>query len=184
MDWTRIAQAARGALTRLFAAVPFNPGKRNTQIGVAIIVVLFVAGLATTCRGESYVQFGVGSTILRGETSVIDLAVVNPNGPGDSSLLFGATLIGESTLYGLDMPPQIAWRAQIIEGFGRFDVGLGVAWMRNTDIYNCSGPSFALSLEYRFKALPITASALHFSNAGSCRPNKGRDMVTVSWAFR
>lgn len=184
MDWTRIAQAARGALTRLFSAVPFNPGKRNTQIAVAIVVVLFVAGLATTCRGESYVQFGAGTTIARGETSALDLAIVYPDGPADASLLVGATLIGESTLYGLDMPPQIMWRAQIIEGFGRFDVGLGAAWIRNTDIYNCSGPSFALSLGYRFKALPITVGANHFSNAGSCRPNKGRDFVAVSWRFK
>ena len=169
---------------RLFAAIPFNPGNRKTQIGVALLVLAFVIALASFARADSYVQFGAGSTILRGESSALDLAIVNPNGPGDSSLLFGATLIGESTLYGLDMPPQIAWRAQIIEGFGRFDVGLGVAWIRNTDIYNCAGPSFALSLGYRFKSLPITASALHFSNAGSCRPNKGRDMVTVAWRFK
>lgn len=169
---------------RLFAVVPFNPGNRKTQIGVAIIVLLLIIGLATAARADSYVQFGAGTTLARGETSALDLAVVYPDGPGDASYLIGVTLVGESTLYGIDMPPQIAWRAQLIEGFGRFDVGLGVAWLRNTDIYNCSGPSFALSLGYRFKVLPVNLSALHFSNAGSCRPNKGRDMLTVAWRFK
>lgn len=163
--------------------LPFNPGKRGTQIAVSIVVVLLLAGLATTCRADSYIQFGAGSTIARGETSALDLSVVYPDGlPGDADLQVGMTLIGESTLYGIDMPPQIMWRAQIVEGFGRFDVGLGAAWVRNTDIYNCSGPSFVLSLGYRFK-FPVTAFVQHFSNAGSCRPNKGRDMAFLAWRF-
>lgn len=163
--------------------LPFNPGNLKTQLAVGALVLLILFGFATKCHSaEPYIQFSAGSTIYRGPATVLDMAVINPAFAGDTALEVGITLIGESALYG-DQPGQIAWRAQLVDGFGRFDVGLGAAYLRNTDVYNCGGMNFALSLAYQFRFLPITARLGHLSNAGTCRPNKGRDFLTLGWRF-
>lgn len=164
--------------------LPFNPRNPKTQIMVGIVLALFLAGAATTCRGEPLLQFGIGSTIIRGQAPVIDLAVVYPQaGPADSDYVAGLTLIGESDYRG-PQRNQIAWRAGIVEGFGRFDVGIGAAILQNEDAFNSCRMQFVLSLGYRFLRWPVTAGVQHFSNAGTCFPNVGRDMATISWRFR
>lgn len=163
--------------------LPFNPRSPKTQALVALVLALFLAGAATTCRGaEPVMQFGIGSTIMRGTAPVLDLAVVYPQaGPGDADYLVGVTLVGESTYDGRPQRNQIFWRAQIIEGFGKFDVGIGVAVKQNDDGYNSGPLQFALSVGYRFGR--VAAQELHFSNSGTRSPNAGRDLAIAAWRF-
>ncbi len=165
--------------------LPFNPRNPKTQVMVGIVLALLLAGAATTCRSaEPVLQFGIGSAIIRGEAPVIDLAIVYPQaGPGDADYLFGVTLIGESELYGQAQRNQVAWRAGIVEGFGRFDVGIGLAVLQNADVYNSCRLQFALSLGYRPRRWPVSLGLQHLSNSGSCYPNKGRDALLVAWRF-
>ena len=163
--------------------LPFNPRSPKTQALVAIVLGLFLLGAATTCRGaEPELQFGIGSSWLRGQAPVLDMAVVYPKaGPGDADYLLGVTLVGQSHYYGETQRNQIFWRAQIIEGFGKFDVGIGVAVKQNDDGYNTGPLQFALSVGYRFGR--VGAQELHFSNSGTRYPNAGRDLAIASWRF-
>lgn len=164
--------------------LPFNPRSPKTQALVAIVLGLFLLGAATTCRGaEPELQFGIGSAWLRGPAPAIDMAVVYPKaGPGDADYVLGVTLVGESKYYARTQPNQIFWRAQIIEGFGKFDVGIGIAVKQNDDGYNTGPLQFALSIGYRFGR--VAAQELHFSNSGTRYPNAGRDLALVAWRFR
>lgn len=165
--------------------LPFNPGDKKVQAAVGLVIVLLLAGFATTCHGaEPYAQFGYGRTLVKGETDALDLSIRYPDaGPGDADYAFGVTFIGPSILYGQDQRGNFAWRAEIIDGFGRFDVGLGLAVMQNEDIYNSGRMQFTLSLGYRFQRIPITVGIRHFSNGSTDRPNKGRDVAFVAWRF-
>lgn len=170
---------------RLGRLLPFNQGAPKVQLAVLILLLVLIAGFATRCRAEgSYMQIGAGSTIVRGEASVIDLAAVYPNAaPGDAALEVGTTFIGGSDFRGADQRNNFALRAAIVDGFGRFDVGLGAAYLQNIDQYNGSNLNFCLLLAYRFERLPISIRLQHFSNGGTKSPNRGRDMVFVAWRF-
>lgn len=166
---------------------PTNPKDRKSATLVMIVVALLIAGFATRCRAadDPYIQFGAGSTIMRGETTALDLSVVYPDAaPGDADYAVGITFVGQSSLYGESQRPNFMWRAEIIDGFGRFDVGLGVVYIQNSDIYNSCGANFTLSLAYRLVKLPLTMVVRHFSNGGTCSPNKGRDMVFLAYRFK
>lgn len=165
--------------------LPFNPGKRSVQIGVAAFLLILIATLASTCRAAPppYVSFGYGKTVLRGEADVLDLNITYPRRVQDADLVVGVTLIGESTLFGQPQRNNFGVRAQIVDGVGRMDAGFGLVYLQNTDIYNGSNLNFTLTLAYRFKRLPVTATFQHWSNAGTRMPNKGRDMLFVSYRF-
>lgn len=166
--------------------IPWNPENRQSKIIVLVVVLLLIAGLATTCRSaEKLAQFSIGAAQIRGQTEVADLAVIYPNsGPGDAGYAFGVTFIGASAHYGIEQKPNFAVRAELIEGFRRFDVSLGVAYMQNEDIYNSGHGEFTLALAYRFKRWPVVLTVRHFSNGGTAMPNKGRDLALIGWQFR
>jgi hypothetical protein len=165
--------------------LPFNTGDKPVQIAVAVVILLLVGALASQCaRAEPYTQFGYGRAMLKGETDALDLSIRYPDaGPGDADYAIGVTFIGPSTLYGRDQPANFAWRAEVIDGFGGLDVGLGLAILQNQDIYNSGRMQFSLSLGYRFQRVPITVGLRHFSNGSTSRPNKGRDVLFVAWRF-
>lgn len=166
--------------------LPFNTGHKTVQIAVSVVILLLVASLATQCAhaAEPYTQFGYGRALLKGETDALDLSIRYPDaGPGDADYAIGVTFIGPSTLYGQDQPANFAWRAEVIDGFGRFDVGMGLAVMQNEDIFNSGRMQFTLSLGYRFKSVPLSITVRHFSNGSTSRPNKGRDVLYAAWRF-
>lgn len=175
----RFGARVRDWFARLFR----NP--RASQVLSAIFLLLAIAGLATTCRaGETQTQFGMGSTYARSPTPVLDLAVTTTLGaPGDARWQYGLTLVGSSTYMDREQGNQAALSAMLVDGFGRFDVGLGVAFVQNLDIYNGSHANFSLMLAYRFQRLPITIAIRHWSNAGTKYPNLGRDFAILSWRF-
>jgi hypothetical protein len=79
--------------------------------------------------------------------------------------------------------PQCIVRLRQPIGFGPLEIGLGVAFLQNTDVYNGSHGNFALQIAYRFKRWPVTLTVRHWSNAGTVQPNLGRDFALVSWRF-
>jgi hypothetical protein len=174
-------------LKTLLDLVPFNQGNRKVQLGVLVVIALLVAASATRCAhaGDGdYAQFGIGSTIVRGPAPVVDYSLVYQDAaPKDAWLEVGATFIGESNFEGAYQRNNFALRAAILDGFGRFDVGLGAAFLQNVDTYNGSHVNFTLILQYRVKSLPFNFRVQHFSNGGTQSPNKGRDMLMVMWRF-
>jgi hypothetical protein len=174
-------------LLKIVSLIPFNQGKPKVQLGVLTIVLLLILGLATQCARaeESYAQIGGGGAVIRGPSAVIDLAYVYPNAaPKDAVLEVGATFIGASTLNGNVQRNNFALRATVVEGLGPVEIGLGVAYLQNTDTYNGSNLNFNLLIGYDFKIVPLTIRLQHFSNGGTRSPNKGRDMLLLIWRFQ
>lgn len=164
--------------------LPFNQKNRKTQAGVLLVLILLVLGFATQSRAGDFLQFGGGMTVVRGKAPALDVSLVYPEaGPKDAVVEIGATFIGASTHDQKGQGNNFAFRAALVEGFGRFDVGLGAAYLQNADAYNGSNLNFQLLLGYRFKALPISLRISHFSNGGTRSPNLGRDMLLVLWRF-
>jgi hypothetical protein len=163
---------------------PWNPGKKAAYAVTALLILLAV-GFCTTARSAEppHVQMAVGSTVVRGTTPAVSVNVVYPGRVGDASYEFGATFIGESSFRDVLQRNNFALHAGIVDGFGRFDVGLGVAYLQNTDEYNGSNLNFQLLLGYRFKSLPLTVRLQHFSNGSTKMPNRGRDMLLFFYRF-
>lgn len=166
----------------------FNLNKKTT-IAVLAVLALFVAGFIWNKAHAApldapYVQFGGGTTVIRGPAPVVDLTFTEP-----APQLRGAywqeslTIIGTSTYHGQSAPNNFAVRGLFVDGFGRFDVGIGVSWMQNPAPYNGSPVNFNLQLAYRL-GFGATLTYTHLSNAGSRLPNLGRDLVIVGWRFR
>lgn len=166
----------------------FNNSK-STVVAIVIFVAVLILALAVPrCHAAvtdpPYVQISGGEAIVRGYTQAIDLAFTEPatvlrNAYWQESL----TVIGTSTFRGQAVPNNFAARALFVDGFGRFDIGLGLGWMQNPRPYNGSPVNFNLQLAYRFVLLPVTLTYTHLSNAGSQSPNLGRDLVLLGWRF-
>jgi hypothetical protein len=164
--------------------IPFNQGNTKTQAGVAVILLLLIGAFATQCAkaGDSYVQMGLGTTVVRGPAAAIDLALVYPDaGPKDARIEVGATFIGGSEFKGQFQRNNFALRAAVVDGLGPVDVGIGVAYLQNIDTYNGSHVNFSLMLGYQFEKWSVRW--IHFSNGGTVSPNKGRDGVYLLRKF-
>lgn len=165
--------------------LPFNQGNRKTQAGVAVVLLLLVASFFTKCAHaeESYVQMGIGSTVVRGPAPAIDLQLVYPDaGPADARVEIGTTFIGGSSFHGNYQQNNFALSAAIVDGLGPLEVGIGASYLQNVDTYNGSHVNFKLILGYRGERWGVRWA--HFSNGGTVSPNKGRDMIICYWKFR
>lgn len=149
---------------------------------IAVFVALFVAAAATRCHG-SELNFGAGVTVARGVAPLIDVSLTARHGaPGDAHWQGFLTLVGDSTYAGREQPNQAALGGMLVDGFGPVEIGLGVAFLQNLDAYNGSHANFSLQLAYRWRNLAFAYR--HWSNAGTVRPNLGRDFAILSWGFR
>ena len=162
--------------------------KPKVLIGVGALVALLALGLMIPqCHAAPldapYVQLSGGTSIVRGPAPAADISFTE-----ESIQLRKAywqeslTVIGTSTLNGKPVPNNFVARILFVDGFGAFDVGLGLSWMQNPAPYNGSPVNFALQLAYRFRS-GVTLTYAHLSNAGSREPNLGRDLVFIGWRF-
>lgn len=167
----------------------FNLSK-PTLIAVLLVVALLGLGmLLPQCHAAEapldapYVQLSGGETVIRGKAPVLDLTFTEP-APQLRQAYWqqSLTVIGTSTFNAKPVPNNFALRTLFIDGFGRFDVGLGVSWMQNPAPYNGSPVNFNLQLDYRILR-GATITYTHMSNAGSRLPNLGRDLIMIGWRF-
>jgi hypothetical protein len=159
-------------------------------IGVGFFVLLFITLLTMPqCHAAQlpldapYTQLSVGSTYIRGPAPVLDLTFTQP-----ASVLRNAywqeslTLIGSSTYIdhnnNTPAPNNFIVRGLFVDGIGRFDIGLGLAWIDNYLPYNGQHVNFALQLAYRFSH-GVTLTIAHESDAGTRLPNLGRDELML-----
>lgn len=156
---------------------------------VILFVALFAAGLIWNKAHAApldapYVQLSGGAAIVRGTAPAADLTFTE-----SASQLHGAywqeslTIIGTSNFRGSPAPNNFIVRGLFNDGFGRFDVGLGVSWMQNPAPYNGSPVNFNLQLAGRLWG-GLTLTYTHISNGGSREPNLGRDVVLLGWRFK
>lgn len=61
------------------------------------------------------------------------------------------------------------------------EVSIGAAyWIETSRFIGCR-LGYQLGIKYRFGDASI--GVRHWSNAGSCRPNRGQDLLTIGWRF-
>jgi hypothetical protein len=171
--------------TKLVSWWPTNQGKPKTQAAIIGFILLFVLGAACAKAEPNFVAGG-GPTLVRGAAAVANVAIEFPDaGPGTSDYEFGAVFIGGSTSDGKDQPNNFAWYGLLIHDIKSLRVGLGPAYLQNTDNFNGSHLNFALMLGYQPKWAPNwdVRLDLHFSNGGTTDVNKGRDMFLVRYRF-
>lgn len=147
---------------------------------VAVFVIVLLTFLSIQARAA---EIGVetGSAMLRGETATLGLNINWPlAGPKNTDYEIGFLLSGGST-HRRANDPAFTGYAMIVDGYKKFEIGFGFAYTNSEWEYTCNGTA-TLMLRWRFSPR-VTAQWHHFSSAGSCRPNAGRDFLTVGWRF-
>lgn len=173
IDYRDLARRARARvldwISRIF---PHEPRIRYVLVA---FVLLFVAALAAQCRAEG-VAVEVGSTIVRGETPAVGFVRSWRNrGVGDYSYECGFGIVGSSTYRGAPQRNQGVAECLMVDGFGRFDIGAGLAAQSSSDDYNTRA-NFSLLLRWRITER-LSLAYRHRSNADTSAPNVGRDLL-------
>jgi hypothetical protein len=157
------------------------------SVFVTLIVLAFILPQCHAAEAPfkaPYVQFSVGSAVVRGPTPVLDMTYTFPAPQlRNAYWQYSLTLIGESSFRNQSAPNNMVIRALFVDGLGQFDFGIGPSWMMNPLPYNGSNVNFNLQLAYRFKSKPVTLTYSHFSNAGQTETNLGRDLLLIGWRF-
>lgn len=160
------------AWSRLF----LNP--RKAKIGIAIFVACAVAAWSTTCRGAE-LWGEVGMSIVDAEAPVVGFAIEWPKaGPIDLDYMVGLHLLGAAE----GMRNQSALTLGIVDGFGRFDIGLGLCFLHHTDELSGSRENFWLYVSWNFSDRSAKR-VRHCSNAGQSPDNTGRNFATYAHRF-
>lgn len=156
-----------------------NP--KGAVYGILVFVMALLLLFAIRARAEQTLAVEAGAAVLRGQTPAIGLTGACVQcGPVGTSWEYGFDLIGDSHDYA-DNPNVIQLRGQIVDGWRRAEIGLGFYWQNVETEYVCDF-GFHLLARWRF-ANRLSAQWRHSSSAGSCRPNVGRDLLTVSYRF-
>lgn len=173
---------ASGAAVRVAGwAARIFPHKPAVRYVLVAFVILFVIALATTARAES-VSVEVGSAVVRGPTPSIGFVKSWRNrGVGDYAYECGFGIVGSSTFRGAEQRNQGVAECLLVDGFGRFDVGAGLAAQSSSDAYN-TRVNFSLLLRWRVTDR-LSLTYRHRSNAGTGDPNLGRDLVLIGWSW-
>lgn len=182
----------------------FNNPKKEVWFIVAFLA-LFFGLMAYNARAESRLEFGTTYTStfvgeLERESSRLEFAAgYTGEFNGGVGMVFterfkgkydiGLALIGEQeweTKWGpVSVEPNGNVFAQRIvkTPAGRFEAGLGAGyWIKApTRITGCN-LAFTMSLRWNItQRIPLTVR--HWSNAGSCPPNRGQDLLSIGWRF-
>lgn len=162
-------------MNRLFR----NNKKAVYMIAAFIIVILSLFAIKT--RAEQTLELELGSAVVRGETPVLGLTIACKDcGPVHTDYEFGFQLIGESKFY-RDNPNVIQVEAQLVDGYRKFEAGLGFYYQNVPTEYTCQF-GFHLLARYRISSR-FAMQWRHSSSGSSCYPNAGRDLLTLAYRF-
>jgi hypothetical protein len=179
-DYRDLARRAAARVPAWLAQIfPHKPAIRYV---LAAFVLMLIAAFATQCRAEG-LQLEVGSTIVRGEAPALGFVKSWRNrGVGDYAYECGFGIVGSSTFRGAPQRNQGVAECLLVDGFGRFDIGAGLAAQSSSDDYN-TRVNFSLLLRWRVTER-LSLTYRHRSNAGSGDPNVGRDVLLVGWRLQ
>lgn len=157
---------------------------RNPRPTVYLIigfVVLLLLLFSITSRA-SELQVEGGAAVLRGYTPTLGLSIQWPGaGPANTDYEVGFNLVGDGTYNGVEFGNQVTWYGMLWDGYRGIELGLGAAYTNVENPFACQF-TFALGARWRI-AERVAAQWRHYSTAGSCQPNTGRDLLTLSWRF-
>lgn len=158
-----------------------NPNQQKKYIAIFLTIFVTLVALAT-CAKSAELDLGGGSTYMRGKTPYIEATIIWPKQIHNIDLYAGAMLVGNYDYQG-ENNNQIVLRAGIRPRVGRFTASLGVASIQAPDALNSGSINFNLGLSLAITK-DLTLHIGHISNAGTHRPNVGRDLVGFTWTFR
>lgn len=170
---------------------------------VVVFVLCFILTFMPRCSRAADFEVQAGSKVVRGPTWAAAALVYFPHVVADKAdvrcriLLYGPSTYTrnvqtvEHSLRGdkvvtmkvqqeQDQNAQVG--CQVLSGYRRFDLGLGVQTVFRTDAYNAAGATFWLTLRYRATE-HFSVEYSHSSNAGTKTPNLGSDFVLAAWRF-
>lgn len=148
---------------------------------VAAFVVLLLMLFSMRAR-SSELQLEGGAAVLRGYTPTLGLSIQWPDkGPAGTDYELGFMLVGDGTYEEQEFGNQIAWYGMLWDGYRDVELGIGAAYFNVPSPFTCQ---FTFALGARYRVTPrVSAQWRHYSTGGSCQPNSGRDLLTVSWRF-
>lgn len=149
---------------------------------VGLFVCLFILTFLPRCSRAAEFEAQVGSKIVRGETWSAAALIYWPRVVADKAdIRCRILLYGPSTFHG-EQAQNAQVGCQLLSGWRRIDLGLGVQEMMRGDAYNAGGMVFWLTARYRFTD-HFALEYSHSSNAGTKDPNYGSDFVFAAWKF-
>jgi Lipid A 3-O-deacylase (PagL) len=179
-------------------------GRFTSSLAIAIFteLLLFDSGVCDAAENsaesaeesaeeslEPVLQTEIGATMVRGSAVAAGASVRWPEaGPRTSDWECGLFLISEYQYTRQQVeatqPTQAIANCLLVGHVVRrwVDFGVGPAYLQNTDFINGSHFNFALLARLR-PTERLTVSWRHWSNAGSVKPNLGRDVLLVGWSF-
>lgn len=179
-DYRELARLARARVLDWIARI--FPHKAPVRYVLVAFVLVLIAAFATQCRAGD-LKLEAGSAIVRGETPAIGFVKSWRNrGVGDYQYECGFGLVGSSTYNDRPQRNQGVAECLLVDGFGRFDIGAGLAAQSSGDAYNTM-VNFSLLLRWRITDR-LSLAYRHRSNAGTGTPNLGRDVILVGWRLR
>lgn len=143
-------------------------------------LLILVALLTCACApalAEPTRTFSAGMAVKRSSALAADFSVRLSETPDDYWQV-SLSLVGEAE----GLRNNAALQGLYVMKRGRWHAGLGVALLQNTDSINGSRANFALQAGYSVSQ-SWQVQWRHWSNAGTKRPNLGRDMLWLGRTF-
>jgi hypothetical protein len=155
---------------------PFNNTRRTLYVIGAFLIVFF-GFRACEAEAETIVEGGVSIVSLETEGYALG---ITERFAGKYDI--GVNLIGEQTTHGEKIDNNFIVHADRVVTWQNLELNLGLAYWQNENRLSGCDTGFSMggavnlseSLAIRYR---------HFSNAGTCSPNVGQDMLLVSWKF-
>jgi Lipid A 3-O-deacylase (PagL) len=159
-----------------------NP--RQSVIGASVFLALLLLAFATKCHAAD-IAFEAGRTFIRGETESIALSVVfgerKSVGVDLQDFHYECGIFLNSTVG--ETANNLGAQCLVVDGFKWLELGLGLAYLQNTDQFNGSHLNFALLARLKLTERWAITLDNHVSNAGTVRPNMGRDMMRLRFVL-
>lgn len=177
---------------------------------VVLFVSLFILTFLPRCSRAAEFEAQAGAKVVRGETWAAAALVYFPDVVPNKAdvrcriLLYGPSNLGPVTIPAVTTVKRVgSWTfkettpayqldrsqdqnaqvgCQLLSGYKKWRLGLGVQDIMRTDYQNAGGMAFWLTIRYEFSH-HFAAEYSHSSNAGTKKPNLGSDFALISWRF-
>ena len=157
--------------------LPFN----NSRVALYVIGVFLLGFLGLrACEAQA------AETIVEGEIAIVSLESegytlgITERFAGKYDI--GVNLIGEQTTHGEKVDNNFIVHADRVVTWKSVELNLGLAyWQDKNRLNGCHG-GFSLGGAFNLNE-KLAVRWRHFSNAGTCSPNVGQDMLLVAWKF-
>ena len=148
-----------------------------------LMAAIAIFGMATTGAMAADLKFEGGATLDQGTAAVVgaSLAIQKDAIPFGVGTECGAYVIDESQDK-LFNERQYAAQCLVTKSFGKFNLGLGGAYLEHTDEFNAEPFNGAMKVGFDFTD-HFSAQAYHWTDGSDWNLKNGRSFVTLSYKF-